>query len=142
MATGSTAMLRRAAQTTPLSTLRISCQASAEHFQQCAESPLLRNRGLGSLAVTVLPNPATTSNATWAGPLARATVSQTVVEMASVSAAANLIAAGMKLTFDSYATVRAPGRLVDSSDAGTWVSEGAPISLRIQRITPGATLRS
>jgi hypothetical protein len=55
MATGSTAMLRRAAQTTPLSTLRISCQASAEHFQQCAESPLLRNRGLGSLAVTVLP---------------------------------------------------------------------------------------
>src|SRR5262245_42317181 len=24
-----------------------SCQASAEHFQQCAEFPLLRNRGLG-----------------------------------------------------------------------------------------------
>ena len=31
-----------------------SCQASAEHFQQCAESPPLRNRGLGPLAVTVL----------------------------------------------------------------------------------------
>jgi len=30
------------------------CQASAEHFQQCAEFPLLRNRGLGPLAVTVL----------------------------------------------------------------------------------------
>ena len=29
-------------------------QASAEHFQQCAEFPLLRNRGLGPLAVTVL----------------------------------------------------------------------------------------
>ena len=48
MASGSTAMLRRAAQ---------DClyQASAEHSQQCAEFPLLRNRGLGPLAVTVLP---------------------------------------------------------------------------------------
>jgi hypothetical protein len=33
---------------------RYSCQASAEHFQQCAEFPLLRNRGLGPLAMTVL----------------------------------------------------------------------------------------
>ena len=50
MASGSTAMLRRAAQ---------DClyQASAEHSQQCAEFPLLRNRGLGPLAVTVLPIP-------------------------------------------------------------------------------------
>ena len=29
------------------------CQAVAEHFQQRAESPLLCNRGLGALAVTV-----------------------------------------------------------------------------------------
>src|SRR5262252_5763095 len=33
------------------------CQASAEHFQQCAEFLPLRNRGLGPLAVTVLPIP-------------------------------------------------------------------------------------
>jgi hypothetical protein len=32
-----------------------SCQASAEHFQQCAEFLLLGNRGLSPLAVTVLP---------------------------------------------------------------------------------------
>jgi hypothetical protein len=32
-----------------------SRQASAQHFQQCAEFLPLRNRGLGSLAVTVLP---------------------------------------------------------------------------------------
>src|SRR5262249_51940551 len=50
MASGSTAMLRRAAQD-------CLCQASAEHFQQCAEFLLLRNRGLGPLAVTVLPIP-------------------------------------------------------------------------------------
>ena len=34
-----------------------SCHASAEHFQQCAEFPLLRNRGLGAFAVTVLTIP-------------------------------------------------------------------------------------
>jgi hypothetical protein len=30
-------------------------QASTDHFEQCAEFPLLRNRRLGPLAVTVLP---------------------------------------------------------------------------------------
>ena len=32
-----------------------SRQTGAEHFQQCAQFALLRNRGLGPLAVTVLP---------------------------------------------------------------------------------------
>ena len=50
MASGSAAMLRRAAQ-------NCSRQASPEHFQQCAELLPLRNRGLGSLTVTVLPIP-------------------------------------------------------------------------------------
>ncbi len=31
------------------------CEANAEHFLQSAEFLLLRNRGLGPLAVTVLP---------------------------------------------------------------------------------------
>src|SRR5262249_8995088 len=34
-----------------------SCQARAEHLQQCAEFLPLRNRGLGPLAVAVLPIP-------------------------------------------------------------------------------------
>jgi hypothetical protein len=45
MASGFTAMLRRAAEATHFSTLRISCQTSAEHFQQCAEFLPLGNRG-------------------------------------------------------------------------------------------------
>jgi hypothetical protein len=32
------------------------CEASAEHSQQCAEFPLLRNRGLGPLAVRLTPH--------------------------------------------------------------------------------------
>jgi len=94
----------------------------------------------GKTVLRAATAPATTSSTTWAGPLARASVSQTVVEMASASAAARLIAAGMRLSFDGYATIHAPGRLVDSSDAGTWVAEGAPVSVRVQRITAGATL--
>jgi hypothetical protein len=53
MASGSTAMLKGLQNHAP--SRRISCQASAEHFQQCAEFLLLRNRGLGPLAVAVLP---------------------------------------------------------------------------------------
>jgi hypothetical protein len=34
-----------------------SCQASMEHLEQRAEPPPLRNRGLGPLAVMVLPIP-------------------------------------------------------------------------------------
>jgi hypothetical protein len=34
-----------------------SCQASTEHFEQCAEFALLPNRRLGALAVTVLAIP-------------------------------------------------------------------------------------
>jgi hypothetical protein len=34
-----------------------SPQASAKHFQQCAEFLPLRNRGFGTLAVTILPVP-------------------------------------------------------------------------------------
>jgi hypothetical protein len=34
-----------------------SCQASAKHFQQCAEFLPLRNRGFGTLTVTILPIP-------------------------------------------------------------------------------------
>ena len=95
---------------------------------------------IGLMVLRAATAPATTTNANWAGPIAHATVSQTVVEMASVSAAASLIAAGMRLNFDRFATIHAPGRLVDGSDAGTWVAEGAPVSVRVQRITAGTTL--
>jgi hypothetical protein len=55
MASGSTA--RGEGCTNPLLDFTCSRQASAKHFQQCAEFLPLRNRGLGPLAVTVLPVP-------------------------------------------------------------------------------------
>src|SRR5262245_12376074 len=61
MASGSTAMLKEGCTNHAPSDVfhvrpaRISYQASAEHFEQCAEFPLLCNRGLGPLAVTRPP---------------------------------------------------------------------------------------
>jgi hypothetical protein len=98
------------------------------------------NDRTGEMVLRAATSPAAIADASWAGPMAHATVSQTVVEMATASAAASLVAAGMQLAFDGFATIHAPGRLVDSSDAGTWVSEGAPASLRVQRVTAGTTL--
>jgi hypothetical protein len=37
--------------------------------------------------------------------------------------------------------VKAPGRIVDGSDGGTWVGEGQPVTVRAQRITGGALLQ-
>ena len=54
MTSGSTAMLRRAQNYAPLD-FTCSCQTGAKHFEQCTEFLLLRNRGLGALAVTALP---------------------------------------------------------------------------------------
>jgi hypothetical protein len=94
----------------------------------------------GKMVLRAATGPAITTDANWAGPMAHATVSQTVLDMATVSAAAALVAVGMRLAFDRVATIHAPGRLVDPTDAGTWVLEGAPASVRVQRITAGTTL--
>src|SRR5262249_16055615 len=95
---------------------------------------------IGEMVLRAATAPATIADASWAGPMAHATVSQTVVEMATASAAASLVAAGMKLAFDRSATIHPPRRLVDGNDAGTWVPEGAPVSVRAQRLTAGTTL--
>jgi hypothetical protein len=85
-------------------------------------------------------NAATISDSTWAGALAAVSVEDTVMEISSVSAFAALAQKGLKLDFGKFAQIRAPGRIVDGSDGGTWVAEEGPITVRAQRITSGATL--
>jgi hypothetical protein len=59
------------------------------------------------------------------------------MEISSMSAAAALMQKGLKLDFGAYAQIKAPGRIVDGNDGGTWVAEGSPITIRAQRITSG-----
>jgi hypothetical protein len=46
----------------------------------------------------------------------------------------------MKISFDGIAQIKVPGHLVDASDAGGWVAEGAPVKVRALRFNAGVTL--
>jgi hypothetical protein len=85
-------------------------------------------------------SPATTTNVGWAGALAQQSIDDSIAAITSVSAAAGLIRRGERLTFDSTASIRVPGHLLDSSDAGSWVGEGQPARVRAQRYSAGITL--
>jgi len=84
--------------------------------------------------------PATTTGAGWADALAALSIEDFLMQIASVSAAAELIGRGLKLSVDHFASIRVPGRLVDASDAGTWTAEGLPVQVRAQRMTTGPVL--
>jgi hypothetical protein len=84
---------------------------------------------------------ATISNPSWAGALAATAIEDLVMEISSISAAAALMQKGLKLDFGHYAQIKAPGRIVDANDGGTWVAEGSPVTIRAQRITSGALLQ-
>jgi hypothetical protein len=85
-------------------------------------------------------NPAMVGTPAWAGALAATSIEDVVMEISSVSAAAALTQRGLQLDFGEYGYIKAPGRIVDPNDGGSWISEGAPITVRAQRITSGALL--
>jgi len=75
-------------------------------------------------------DPATVSDATWAGALAQQVVDDAIASIAVLSASAALIDRGVKVDFGGYASIRIPGRIFDPNNAGAWVGEGAPIPAR------------
>src|SRR5262249_12992750 len=74
-------------------------------------------------------NPATIANSNWAGALAATAIEDTVMAISSMSAFAALAQKGLKLDFGNYGQIKAPGRIVDASDGGTFVAEGAPVTI-------------
>jgi hypothetical protein len=83
---------------------------------------------------------ATLATSSWAGALGHAAVDDSIMAIATTSAAAGLIQKGMKISFGGAASVKVPGRLLDANDAGSWLLEGQPIRVRNQRITAGPSL--
>jgi Phage capsid family len=110
-----------------------------ESPERCARE-LFGNDPVTELVLRGASAPATTGSPTWAGALAAAVVDDSILAIASVSAAAALIQRGMRVEFGGFASIKIPGRLLDASDAGRWVSEGMPAVVRQQRITAGVTL--
>lgn len=75
-------------------------------------------------------DPASITDATWAGALAAQAVDDAITAIAVLSAGAALIARGTKVSVDGYASIRLPGRVFDANNAGVWVGEGQPIPAR------------
>jgi hypothetical protein len=84
---------------------------------------------------------ATLTDAAWAGPLAKASVSQAVQETVSMSVIGRLIAAGaLRIDLARSASVTVPGRSTTPASAGAWVAEGGVIPARQYNLL-GPTLR-
>jgi hypothetical protein len=115
------------------------------HARRCSPERACRELFNRDAATEILlkaaSSAATISNSTWAGALAATAIEDLVMEISSMSAAAALMAKGLQLDFGAYAQIKAPGRIVDANDGGTWVAEGSPVTIRAQRITSGALLQ-
>jgi hypothetical protein len=109
--------------------------------ERCAKE-LFGNDVVTPLVLRAASTMATTSSPTWASALAQQAVSDSVIVVASASAAAALIQRGMKIDLDNRVSIKLPGRLLDANDAGHWTAEGAPAVTRAQRMTAGCTLQA
>jgi hypothetical protein len=85
---------------------------------------------------------ATTTGATWASALAHQAIDDTIAAAASLSAAADIINRGTRVSFDNAASIRIPGRTfaANNADAGQWIAEGAAIPVRALSFTSGVVL--
>lgn len=74
---------------------------------------------------------AVTTDPSWAGPLARLSVSQAIEDIVSLSAIGKLMTIGaLNLDMGRFASMVVPGRSATIADAGQWVAEGAPAPAR------------
>jgi len=86
-------------------------------------------------------SPAEIGTTGWATELAQHGVRDLIASVTSVSAAAALLNRAVKVDIGEYAQLRIPGRVLDVNSAGTWVAEGAPITVRQLVTTQGAVLQ-
>src|SRR5262249_23857126 len=108
---------------------------------RCARQ-MFGNDPVTDLVLKAASSPATIASPTWAGNLSRQVIDDTIADIASLSAAADLIGQGTRLNFDAAGSIRIPGRAfaANNADAGQWVAEEAPIPLRAQSFTSGVVL--
>src|SRR5271167_867094 len=62
-------------------------------------------------------------------------------EATTLSAAANLMARGLRISLDGIASLRIPGRTSDPTLAAAWIDEGAPIPMRAPPLIAGPMLK-
>jgi len=105
------------------------------------EAQLLFNDRITEVVLRSVSQPATTTDSTWASALARQAIDDSIQAATSLSAAAELINRGRRVTLDGIAQLNVPSRVVNAAAAGQWISEGNPKPVRILTTTQGAVLR-
>jgi hypothetical protein len=83
---------------------------------------------------------ATTTDSTWAGPLATYRVEDVLQNLGPLSVGSTLLKRGISLTFGAEAEIRVPGITVSAGAAG-FVGQGAPIPVRQLAVSAGAVLQ-
>ena len=63
-----------------------------------------------------------------------------IQKITALSAAAGLMAQGMKVDLKGAASITIPGRTYNPASAGDWIAEGQAIPLRQPTIAPGPKL--
>jgi hypothetical protein len=96
------------------------------------------DRALLQMVTRASVAPATTFTTGWAAELATTRVANTIEALGVVSAAADVMQAGLVLDWDGAATITAPG-FVTSANNASFVAEGAPIPVR-QLSAPPASM--
>jgi len=86
-------------------------------------------------------SPATTTTTGWAKELAGIAIYDMIQSITSISAGADLIGRGLKLSMDGIAEMRVPGRVLNATAAGQWVAEGSPAPARQLSFSNAAILR-
>ena len=97
--------------------------------------------GRDGLATRAASTPATLGHASWAGVVGHDMVGDLLQGATTLSAAANLMARGLRVSLDGIASLRIPGRTADPTLATAWLDEGAPMPLRNPPLIAGPTLK-
>jgi hypothetical protein len=86
----------------------------------------------------VAVSPATTTTSGWADTLASVALADLVTNLGPQSAASNLFARGLQLSFDTHAAVYVPG--ITASASAAFVGQGSPFPVRKLDTSPGVLL--
>lgn len=84
---------------------------------------------------------ATTTDTSWAGPLARVQIEELLTTLGPASAGSQLLRQGLRLVFDGVSQIKCPGITASASYAG-FVAQGAAIPVQQMTVSAGVTLEA
>ena len=106
-----------------------------------AKSLFGKDHNLGPLVNRAASNPATLTDPSWLGVIGHDVVySQLIQKITALSAAAGLMAKGIRVNLTGVGSITIPGRLYNPSSGGDWIAEGQAIPFRQPLISAGPKL--